>query len=625
MTKNGLKRKLTAILSADVEGYSRLMGDDEESTIRTLNNYREMMKMLIEQHRGRVVDATGDNLLAEFASVVDAVNGASAIQKKLAERNAGLPEKRMMQFRIGINLGDVVEEGDRIYGDGVNIAARMEGLAAGGGICISGTAYDQVKNKLDLGYEYSGEHTVKNITEPVRVYRVLMEPEAAGKLIGEKKPVLRRRYLAAVVIVAVIAAAAFWTYYMRLMPILEETISPSKTASPLAERASIAVLPFSNLSRDPEQEYFSDGITNDLIAALSRFGDLLVIASNTVFTYKGKAVDVKEVGHELGVRYVLEGSVQKAGDKVRINAQLIEATSAHHLWAEHFDRDLKDLFALQDEIVQILVARLAVKITTTEQALAMRKDTENLDAYDYFQRGRAYYSHNTRSDNLLARQMFKKAIELDPSYASSYAALGWTYNVAVSYGWTEFPTKAHQRALDLAQQAMRFDESNASAHSLAGSVYTFRAQYNLAINELQQAININPNDADSYSTIGWILLWSGKVDEAILNLEKALRLDSSSERNAPWHLGMAYYLKGRYQDAQAALERGVIQRPNFVGYHIGLAATFAQLGHHADAKRSAEKVLQLNPFFEVGNWGTAFRNPADRDKIIEGLRKAGLK
>ncbi len=625
MTKNGLKRKLTAILSSDVEGYSRLMGDDEESTIRTLNNYREMMKMLIEQHRGRVVDATGDNLLAEFASVVDAVNGASAIQQKLAERNAGLPEKRMMQFRIGINLGDVVEEGDRIYGDGVNIAARMEGLAAGGGICISGTAYDQVKNKLDLGYEYSGEHTVKNITEPVRVYRVLMEPEAAGKLIGEKKPVLRRRYLAAVVIVAVIAAAAFWTYYMRLTPILEETISPSKTASPLAERASIAVLPFSNLSRDPEQEYFSDGITNDLIAALSRFGDLLVIASNTVFTYKGKAVDVKEFGHELGVRYVLEGSVQKAGDKVRINAQLIEATSGHHLWAEHFDRDLKDLFALQDEIVQILVARLAVKITTTEQALAMRKDTENMDAYDYFQRGRAYYSHNTRSDNLLARQMFKKAIELDPSYASAYAALGWTYNAAVSYGWTEFTTKAHQRALDLAQQAMRFDESNASAHSLAGSVYSFRGQYNLAINELQQAININPNDADSYSTIGWILLWSGKVDEAILNLEKSLRLDSSSERNAPWHLGMAYYLKGRYQDAQAALERGVIQRPNFVGYHIGLAATFAQLGHHADAKRSAEKVLQLNPFFEVGNWGTAFRNPADRDKIIEGLRKAGLK
>jgi adenylate cyclase len=530
-----------------------------------------------------------------------------------------------MAFRIGVNVGDVIEEKDRIYGDGVNIAARVEALAEAGGICITGRAYDQVKNKLEFGYQHLGEHSVKNIPEPVRVYKVLMEPEAAGKVLGEKRKT--RRWLtlsAAIVLVIGIGGLAGWYLYLKQYKRIDPA-SLDRMAYTLPDKPSIAVLPFNNLSDDPEQEYFSDGITNDLIAALSRFGDLLVIASNTVFTYKGKAVDVKEVGHELGVRYVLEGSVQKAGDKVRINAQLIEATSGHHLWAEHFDRDLKDLFTLQDEIVQILVARLAVKITTTEQALAMRKDTENMDAYDYFQRGRAYYSHNTRSDNLLARQMFKKAIELDPSYASSYAALGWTYNVAVGYGWTEFPTKAHQRALDLAQQAMRFDESNASAHSLAGSVYTFRAQYNLAINELQQAININPNDADSYSTIGWILLWSGKVDEAILNLEKALRLDSSSERNAPWHLGMAYYLKGRYQDAQAALERGVIQRPNFVGYHIGLAATFAQLSHHADAKRSAEKVLQLNPFFEVGNWGTAFRNPADRDKIIEGLRKAGLK
>ena len=624
MTKNGLRRKLTAILSADVEGYSLLMGDDEESTIRTLNNYRETMKMLIEQHRGRVVDATGDNLLAEFASVVDAVNCAAAIQQKLAERNAGLPEKRKMQFRIGVNLGDVVEEGDQIYGDGVNIAARMEGLAAGGGICISGTAFDQVKNKLDLGYEYSGEHTVKNITETVRVYRVLMEPEAAGKLIGEKRPVLISRYLAAVFIVLVIGAAAFWTYYMRFTPIVEETISSSKTALSLAEKASIAVLPFSNLSKDPEQEYFSDGITNDLITALSRFGDLLVIASNTVFTYKGKAVNVREVGHELGVRYVLEGSVQKAGDKLRINAQLIEATSGHHLWAEHYNRDLKDLFALQDEIVQILVAQLAVKISTTEQARAMRKDTANLEAYDYLQRGREYYRRITRSANRKARQLFENALELDPNYASAYAGLGWTYFQRVSYGWTEFADQSLQHALDLAHKALSLDESNASAHRLAGHVYTFRAQYNLAINEIQQAININPNDADSYRNIGWVLLWSGKVDEAIRNLEKSLRLDSSSVGNPLLHLGMAYYLKGRYQDAQATLQRGVIQRPNFVGYHIALAATFAQLGRHADAKRSAEKVLRLNPFFEVDNWGTAFRNQPDRAKIIEGLRKAGL-
>ncbi len=624
MPQEGFKRKLTAILSADVVGYSRLMDDNEEATVRTLNAYRDSMRALIQQHRGRVVDTTGDNLLAEFTSVVDALNCSVKIQLELTERNTKLSSERRMAFRIGVNVGDVIEEKDRIYGDGVNIAARVEALAEAGGICITGRAYDQVKNKLEFGYQHLGEHSVKNIPEPVRVYKVLMEPEAAGKVLGEKRKTRRWITLsAAIVLVIGIGGLAGWYLYLKQ----SKRIAPAsldRMAYTLPDKPSIAVLPFNNLSGEPEQEYFSDGITNDLITALSRFGDLLVIASNTVFTYKGKAVNVKEVGHELGVRYVLEGSVQKAGDKVRINAQLIEATSGHHLWAEHYNRDLKDLFALQDEIVQILVAQLAVKISTTEQARAMRKDTANLEAYDYLQRGREYYRRITRSANRKARQLFENALELDPNYASAYVGLGWTYFQRVSYGWTEFADQSLQHALDLAHKALSLDESNASAHRLAGHVYTFRAQYNLAINEIQQAININPNDADSYRNIGWVLLWSGKIDEAIRNLEKSLRLDSSSVGNPLLHLGTAYYLKGRYQDAQSALERGVIQRPNFVGYHIALAATFAQLGRHADAKRSAEKVLQLNPFFEVENWGTAFRNQPDRAKIIEGLRKAGL-
>ena len=606
MTQEGFKRKLAAILSADAVGYSRLMGDNEESTIRTLKDYREAMKILIEQHRGRIVDATGDNLLAEFASVVDAVICAATIQQMLTERNAELPEKRKMQFRIGVNLGDVVEERNRIYGDGVNIAARLESLADEGGICISGTAYDQIKNKLPFRYDYQGEQTVKNIKEPVRVYRVIREADATGKKIDGRKTGSKRwiwATLAILVILCVGVLTLYWHVYLRQAPGKIEKASKEKTVITSPDKPSIAVLPFANLSGDPEQAYFSDGITNDLITALSRFGDLLVIASNTVFTYKGKAVNVKEVGHELGVRYVLEGSVQKAGDKVRINAQLIEATSGHHLWAEQYNRDLKDLFALQDEIVQILIARLAIKISTTEQARAMRKSTANLEAYDYLQRGREYLHRVTRSANRKARQLFENALELDPNYASAYAGLGWTYFRRVSYGWTEFADQSLQQALDLAHKALSLDESNGSAHLLAGNVYTFRSQYNLAINECQQAININPNDADSYYHIGWVLLWSGKVDEAIRNLEKVLRLDSSTVNNTLWHLGMAYYLKGRYQDAQAALERGVIQKPNFVGYHIALAATFAQLGRVADAKRSAEKVLQLNPFFEVENWG----------------------
>jgi adenylate cyclase len=298
MAQEDFKRKLTAILSADVEGYSRHMGEDEEATIRTLTAYREAMAVLIQQYRGRVVDAPGDNLLAEFASVVDAVECAVAIQQQLLELNSSLPAERKMQFRIGVNLGDVVAEGDRIYGDGVNIAARIEGLASGGGICISRSAFEQVKNKLNLGYEYLGERTVKNIAGPVPVYRVLMEPEAAGKIIGEKRTRLTRRHLAAVAVIVLVSGAAavsIWNHYLRAIPSDEKAASIPETAIPLAERASIAVLPFTNLSGDPEQEYFSDGITNDIITDLSKFRGLLIIASNTVFTYKGKPVKAKKV------------------------------------------------------------------------------------------------------------------------------------------------------------------------------------------------------------------------------------------------------------------------------------------------------------------------------------------
>jgi len=624
MTKSDLKRKLAAIFSADVEGYSRLMGDNEEFTIRTLNNYRETMKMLIEQHRGRVVDATGDNLLAEFASVVDAVNGAAAIQQKLAERNAGIPAKRKMQFRIGVNLGDVVVEGDRIYGDGVNIAARMEGLAAGGGICISGTAYDQVKNKLDFGYEYSGEHTVKNIIEPVRVYRVLMEPEAAGKLIGEKRPVLRRRYLAAVVIVLVIGAAAFWTYYMRLTPILEDSISPSKTALPLAERASIAVLPFRNLSGDPEQEYFSDGITNDLITALSKFGELLVIASNTIFTYKGKPVNIEHFGQELGVRYVLEGSVQRAGAKVRVNAQLIDATTSYHIWSERYDRELKDIFAVQDDIVQTIVGKLAVKIDAAERKRVMRKKTENLEAYDYMLRGTEYVRRRTRSENSKARQMFEKAIDIDPDFASAYVGLGQTYQVQVSFGWAEFPIQVLQQAKDLARKALSLEKSNADAYALLGLVYTFDGQYDLAINKLNRAIELNPNDANSLAYRGQVLLWSGRVDDAINSLETAYRFDPNMIHGNFMFLGIGYYLKGQYDKAINILEEGVSRNSDWVGNHIILAAAYAKSGRSEDAERETQVVLRLEPFFEIDYYGSVFRNQEDRAKIVDGLRKAGL-
>ena len=395
MEPTRVERKLTAILSADVKGYSHLMGEDEVATIRTLTAYRELMTSLIQQNHGRVVDTPGDNLLAEFGSVVDAVACAVEVQRELARQNAELPDQRKMEFRIEINLGDVVVDEERIYGEGVNIAARVEGLAEGGGISISGTVYEHVKNKLALGYEYQGEQTVKNIAEPVRVYRIRMDVGAAAlKVGGQKRPVPRHRQRSALVVAAVlivgVGAVAIWYFY------LSSSLPPSKVVfegtltSPLPEKPSIAMLPFHNLSDDPKQEYFSDGITNDIITDLSKFSNLFVIASYSVFTYKGRPVKVKEVGRDLGVRYVLEGSVQKIADRVRINAQLIDAATSRHLWADRYDRDLKDIFAVQDEITKSIVTALKVILSEEEQRRVARRYTDVLEAYDLFLRGRSY-------------------------------------------------------------------------------------------------------------------------------------------------------------------------------------------------------------------------------------------
>jgi adenylate cyclase len=429
MTQEGFKRKLTAILSADVIGYSRLMRDDEEATVRDLAFHRVLITEIIQQHHGRVVDSPGDNILAEFASVVDAVNGAIKIQGEIKKSNTGSPEGRRMEFRIGINLGDVIEKEDRIYGDGVNIAARVEGLASAGGISISGTVYEHIKDKLSLGYHYLGEQDVKNIPEPIQVYRLLTEPEAAGRVIDERKPRLRRRHLMIVAIAVlafgIAAVVSIWNFYFRTTPSLQKVANLAKPAIPLADRASIAVLPFKNLSGDPEQEYFSDGITNDILTDLSKFRELLVIASNTVFSFKGKSVKVTDMGRELSVRYVVEGTVQKASDKVRINAQLIDANTGHHLWAERYERDLNDLFVIQDEIVQTIVRTLAIKVDEAERARAMRKDTDNLEAYDYALRGKEFLLTRNRPDNIQAKEMFKRSIELDSRFASAYVGLGW--------------------------------------------------------------------------------------------------------------------------------------------------------------------------------------------------------
>jgi adenylate cyclase len=492
-----MERKLTAILSADVKGYSRLMGNDEEATIRTLTTYREVMTTLIQQHRGRVVDSPGDNLLAEFASAVDAVQSAVEIQQALKVRNADLSDSRKMEYRIGINVGDVIVEGERLYGDGVNIAARLEGLAEPGGICISGTVYDQVENKLALGYEYVGEQEVKNIAKPVRVYRVRGEESAnqtaedsasqKAKVKEQKSKVeepklhrvrsAHRWVVTGLLLIAGVAGAVlygpFSSFHNPQSPIrIEEAQLP---ALPLPDKPSLVVLPFVNMSEDPKQDYFSDGITEDLTSALSRLSSLFVISRNTASTYKGKPIKVQEVSKELGVQYVLEGSVRKADGQVRITAQLVDAAQDHQLWSERYDRPLKDIFALQDEIVQKIVTPLKLQLTLREQGYLVRKTTDNLEAYDYCLRGLEAFNRTTQEANAQARRMFEKAIELDPQYAETHALLGRTYLVEWIFQWSQDP-QTLERAFALEQKAITLDDSLPVAHGALSYVYLWKKQ-----------------------------------------------------------------------------------------------------------------------------------------------------
>ncbi|MBK5101557.1 MAG: tetratricopeptide repeat protein, partial [Desulfobacteraceae bacterium] len=556
MTQEGFKRKLCAILSADVQGYSRLMGEDEDATILTLTAYRELMSTLIKKHRGRVVDSPGDNLLAEFLSVVDAVRCAVEIQEELRVRNAELSENRRMEFRIGINLGDVVEEGERIYGDGINIAARVGGLAEGGGICISGTVYDSIKNKLSLSYESLGEHTVKNIKEPVRVYRMRVGPETAAPVVREEKAGPRRWHKAALAAVAVLVVAAgtwaIWNFYFRPLPI--EPASIEKMAYPLPDKPSIAVLPFENLSGDPEQEYFSDGITEDIIIDLSKISGLFVIARHSVFTYKGKVIKIAEVGKELGVRHVLEGSVRKSNGRVRITAQLVDATTEGHLWAERYDRDLKDIFALQDEVTQKIVAALAVKLTEDEQKRLVRKYTDNMEAYDFYLQGVEYQNRYTKEANVQARQMFERAIHLDPEFSTAYGALGFTHFHEWTFGWSRDP-QSLERAFELAQRTLGLDDSLPLGHHLLGKVYLWKKQYEKAIAELEKAIALSPNYADHLAGLGYILNFSGRPEEAIGLVKNAMRLNPMYPAYYLWELGHSYFLTGRYEEAIETLKR----------------------------------------------------------------------
>jgi adenylate cyclase len=641
-----MERKLTAILSADVKGYSRLMGEDEEATIRTLTAYRAVMASLIQQHRGRVVDSPGDNLLAEFASAVDAVQCAVAVQRELNGKNTELPAHRKMEFRIGINVGDVVVEGERIYGDGVNIAARLEGLAEAGGICIAGTVYDQVKTKLPFRYDYLGEQTVKNIAEPVRVWRLVLE--VPSPLVGEGQgegvareagssrfqvPGSKTRRMSAVHLrwvvagLVLIVGAAIAIRYLSRPPLSPQSSAlVTQEALPLPDKPSIVVLPFVNMSEDPKQDYFSDGITEDLTTALSQISSLFVIARNSAFTYKGKAVKVQDVGRELGVQYVLEGSVRRANDQVRITAQLVDAATDSHLWAQRYDRPLKDIFALQDEIVQKIVTTLKLQLTLREQGYLVRKTTDNLEAYDLYLRGIEASNRYTQEARIQARQRFEKALALDPQYAEAYVRLGMTYVRGWSLQWDQ-DSQALEQAFELVQKAVALDDSLPLAHRVLGLVLVWKKQHDQAIAAAERAVALDPNDAEGYARLGEILNFAGRPEEAIGLIEKAIRLNPRSPAIYLVYLGHAYYLTGRYEEA-IAISKGVLTRnPDVLPAHVFLAAIYSELGREAEARAEVAEVLRISPPYslEVYRQRLPYKDPAVLERQLAALRKAGLK
>ena len=636
MANEGFKRKLTAILSADVEGYSRLMGNDEEATIQMLTDYRAAISNLVKNHRGRVVDTTGDNLLAEFASAVDAVKCSVEIQRDLAERNSEIPYDRRMEFRIGVNVGDVVEEEKQIYGDGVNIAARVEALADAGGICISGRVYDQVENKFDLKYEFLGEKEVKNIARPIRVYRVLSYPGAAAyRVLKAKKTVgriWRNIFISALCLLSVGAAgAAIWYFYLIPRPTLTEIAIEKTPKLDLPDKPSIAVLPFDNMGGDREQEYFSDGMTDDLITDLSKISGLFVIARNSVFTYKGKPVKVQQVAQELGVRYVLEGSVRRAGNQVRINAQLIDTTTGHHLWAERYDGYFGDVFALQDRITGEIVTALSVKLTSDEKEQVARKYTDNASAYDEFLQGRAHYVRRTPGDYAEAVSCFEKAVELDPNYGQAYAALSltywesahnlWTYNLGVS--WVE----AGNRSERYLEMAMR--NPSPLAHQAASRLHIDSQQHELAIAQAQRALALDPNDANSYLAIAYALIYAGGSQEALNFVEKAMRLDPHYPAYYLFILGLAHFHLDQFEKAVTLFEKALKLNPvNYVPL-IPLSAAQAQCGREQEAVATLDKLQKALPAIvtiALVKRGSLFsyKNPADRDRLLAGLRKARM-
>ncbi|WP_299892870.1 adenylate/guanylate cyclase domain-containing protein [uncultured Ruegeria sp.] len=618
-----MERRLTAIVAADVVGYSRLIREDETGTLESIKAHREdLIEPIVSARKGRIVKLMGDGLLIEFASAVEAVQCAIEFQHFIGLKNKDVLEKNQIHYRIGINVGDIVVEDDDIYGDGVNVASRLEGLAVPDGIFLTTSVFDQVKDKLDLNIEDLGLREVKNIAEPIRVFSLLLDDKATALVTTITRPVepARRSLLVAVVVAAavVIGGMVFWQTWntSNQSPDLS-TVSP--TGKP-----SIAVLAFDNLNSDPEHDYLSDSFSENIITALSRFVDFFVISRNSTFTYKDQPVKVQQVAEELGVRYVVEGSVQILGDKLRVTAQLIDATNGKYLWAENYDRSLEDIFAVQDEVTRTIALTLNENIDLAEYDRLEHQPTDNLNAYELFKRAQEQAFTFTKEGNIIAMELSEKAIELDPNFASAYIELAWAHNFGYRWGWTEITSREESLALafEMARKAIKLEPFNFKAHQVLASVTVQSGDLEKAASLYEKAISLNPNSAQVLADSIDPLIYSGKAAEAVDRMKAAIRLNPHHPDWYLWNLGWAQYFAEDYEGALASIEKmnGVPDR-----LRRTLAPILLQLGRDDEARIMMGEFLTDNPDYDIEEAKTApFTDKEFHNRWLDDLRALGV-